>query len=54
MFKDETLGGIAPPLTFSDGTKPNPQVTCTFLYKWKNSEFIYARPDGKLYTCRAS
>ncbi|HEY2330931.1 MAG TPA: hypothetical protein VGH94_03365, partial [Acidimicrobiales bacterium] len=51
MFNKETLGGISPPLTFSDGTKPNPQVTCTFLYKWENLKLISVPgPDG-LYTC---
>ncbi|HEY2333190.1 MAG TPA: ABC transporter substrate-binding protein, partial [Acidimicrobiales bacterium] len=51
MFKAETLGGIAPPLTFSDGSKPNPQVTCTFLYKWSGTTFkSVPGPDG-LWTC---
>jgi branched-chain amino acid transport system substrate-binding protein len=51
MFNKETLGGIAPPLTFSDGSKPNAQVTCTFLYKWDNLKLISTPgPDG-LWTC---
>jgi len=28
MFKDETLGGITPPLSYGDGTKPNPGEPC--------------------------
>jgi hypothetical protein len=52
MFKAETLGGIVPPLTFSDGTKPNPQVPCAFLYKWENQKVIAVKaPDGNLWTC---
>ena len=27
-FKDETLGGLVPPLTYGDGTSANPQVKC--------------------------
>ncbi len=51
MFNKETLGGISPPLTFSDGTKPNAQVTCTFLYKWSNLKLISVPgPDG-LWSC---
>ncbi|HEY2330361.1 MAG TPA: ABC transporter substrate-binding protein [Acidimicrobiales bacterium] len=51
MFKGETLGGIAPPLTYSDGTKPNPQVTCTFLYKWDNLKLISVPGPAGLWTC---
>jgi branched-chain amino acid transport system substrate-binding protein len=52
MFNKETLGGIAPPLTFSDGSKPNPQVTCAFLYKWDNQKMVSVKgPDGNLWTC---
>jgi branched-chain amino acid transport system substrate-binding protein len=53
MFKDEELGGIAPAVTFSDGTKPNPMNNCVFLYKWKEGKFS-AVPDagGKPYTCQ--
>jgi branched-chain amino acid transport system substrate-binding protein len=52
MFKGETLGGIAPPLTFSDGSKPNPQVTCTFLYKWEDLKLVSVKgPDGNLWSC---
>lgn len=29
-FNGETLGGIVPPLTYGDGTAPNPQVKCFF------------------------
>jgi branched-chain amino acid transport system substrate-binding protein len=51
MFNKETLGGLAPPLTFSDGSKPNAQVTCTFLYKWDNQKLkTVPGPDG-IWTC---
>jgi branched-chain amino acid transport system substrate-binding protein len=52
MFNKETLGDIAPPLTFSDGSKPNAQVTCTFLYKWDGLNFkSVPGADGKLWSC---
>jgi hypothetical protein len=41
MFNNETLGGITPPLTYSDGTKPNPQVKCFYLYKTANTPAAY-------------
>ena len=41
MFNNETLGGISPPLTYSDGTKPNPQVKCFYLYKTANTTAAY-------------
>jgi branched-chain amino acid transport system substrate-binding protein len=51
MFKDETLGGIAAPLNYSDGSKPNPQITCTFLYKWENEKLVTVPgPDG-IWSC---
>jgi branched-chain amino acid transport system substrate-binding protein len=53
MFKDEDLGGVAAGVTYSDGTKPNPEQKCTFLYTWKDGVFKSTPgPDGKLYTCR--
>jgi branched-chain amino acid transport system substrate-binding protein len=53
MFKNEDLGGVAAGVTYSDGTKPNPEVKCTFLYTWKDSKFkATVAADGKLYTCR--
>jgi branched-chain amino acid transport system substrate-binding protein len=53
MFKNEELGGIAPPLNFGDGTAPNPMNSCVFLYKFKGGKF-QAVPDssGKPYTCK--
>ena len=39
MFKNETLGGLTVPVTLSDGTKPNPQNPCIFLYKWQGQNF---------------
>jgi branched-chain amino acid transport system substrate-binding protein len=41
MFNNETLGGISPPLTYSNGTKPNPQVKCFYLYKTANTTAAY-------------
>jgi hypothetical protein len=51
QFKGETLGGFSGPLTFSDGTTPNPQQKCVFLYKWKGTAFIPIPPSGA-YTCQ--
>lgn len=52
MFKDEDLGGVAAGVTYSNGTVPNPEVKCTFLYTWKNGVFAATpAPTGKLYTC---
>ena len=39
-FNNETLGGYAPGITLSDGTKPNAQQKCIYLYKWKGLKFI--------------
>jgi branched-chain amino acid transport system substrate-binding protein len=53
MFKDEELGGIAPKVTFGDGTAPNPQNNCVFLYKWKEGEFsAVPSEDDKPYSCK--
>jgi hypothetical protein len=52
MFKDETLGGVAPPLTFSDGTKANPPVNCSFLYKWADQKLTAIPGPDHLYTCK--
>jgi branched-chain amino acid transport system substrate-binding protein len=55
MFKNEDLGGVAAGVTYSDGTKPNPEVKCTFLYTWKNATFSAIKaPTGKLYTCNSA
>jgi branched-chain amino acid transport system substrate-binding protein len=48
-FSNETLGGITPPLTYSDGTKPNPQIKCFYLYKTANTKAGYVMvPKNKL------
>jgi len=39
-FKNETLGGSNPPLTYTDGTTPNPQVKCFYLYKTGKGKYI--------------
>lgn len=51
MFKEETLGGLAPKITLSDGTKPNPQQKCVFLYKWKGTK-LSAVPKPDELTCQ--
>jgi branched-chain amino acid transport system substrate-binding protein len=51
MFSNETLGGFAPGLTFSDGTKPNPQIKCIYLYKWNNLDFVRV-PKTLAPTCQ--
>jgi branched-chain amino acid transport system substrate-binding protein len=51
MFKDETLGGYAPNLTFSDGNSPNPQLQCTYLYKRSGVKFVRVPKDGSP-TCK--
>jgi hypothetical protein len=51
MFHNETLGGYLPRVSFSDGTKANPQDTCLYIYKWKGLNLIPV-PQGKNpYTC---
>jgi branched-chain amino acid transport system substrate-binding protein len=50
MFKGETLGGLTVPVTLSDGTKPNPQNPCIFLYKWAGQNF-QAVPKPFVPTC---
>ena len=51
MFKGETLDGYAPPLTFSDGTTPNPQQKCIFTYKWSGTTMIRLPKDDSS-TCQ--
>ncbi|MFI5052912.1 MAG: ABC transporter substrate-binding protein [Acidimicrobiia bacterium] len=51
MFKGETLGGFSGPLTFNDGTVPNPQQKCVFLYKWQGTTFVPV-PKNSTYTCQ--
>jgi len=51
MFKNETLGGYAPKITYSDGTKPNPVEKCIYLYKWKGTTFIPVPAGLNKYTC---
>jgi branched-chain amino acid transport system substrate-binding protein len=53
MFKDETLGGITPPLTYGDGTKPNPGEPCFYLYKTANNKQVFEPiPSNKMtYYC---
>jgi branched-chain amino acid transport system substrate-binding protein len=51
MFQGETLGGLAAPITLSDGTKPNPQNKCVHLSQWKDQKFSSV-PSPGAYTCQ--
>jgi branched-chain amino acid transport system substrate-binding protein len=51
MFNNETLGGYAPGLTYNDGTKANPQLSCIYLYKWSGINFVRVPKDGSP-TCK--
>jgi branched-chain amino acid transport system substrate-binding protein len=46
MFKEETLDGLTVPVTLSDGTTPNPQNKCVFLYKWSGTDFSSVPSPG--------
>jgi branched-chain amino acid transport system substrate-binding protein len=48
-FKGETLGGIVQPLTYGDGTKPNPQQKCFFLASTETGKIT--APDGLKPSC---
>jgi branched-chain amino acid transport system substrate-binding protein len=50
-FQGETLGGFSPPMTYSDGSKPNPRAKCTYLYKYKGTTLIPV-PGTTKYTCQ--
>jgi branched-chain amino acid transport system substrate-binding protein len=50
QFEGETLGGIVPPLTFGDGTEPNPQVKCFFSMQVVAGEL--AAPQGLTTGCQ--
>jgi branched-chain amino acid transport system substrate-binding protein len=52
MFKNETLGGVAPDVTLSDGTKPNPQQKCTWLYQRKGTALLLLPGDTGALTCQ--
>jgi branched-chain amino acid transport system substrate-binding protein len=56
-FHNETLGGISPPLTYGNGTAPNPQIYCFYEYKTTstlpyfqeipaNTLQLYCQPPG--------
>jgi branched-chain amino acid transport system substrate-binding protein len=51
-FKGETLGGYAPPLTYGNGTAPNAQEKCVYLYKWKGTKFVPLEGSPTKYTCQ--
>jgi len=50
MFQGETLQGLAPPLTFGDGTTPNPENKCFWLVEIKNQK--YTPTDGFEVGCK--
>jgi branched-chain amino acid transport system substrate-binding protein len=50
-FKDEKIAGLTPPVTLSDGTKPNPMQKCVFLYRWKGVKSFDAMPADASPTC---
>jgi len=50
-FKNTTVGPYSPPMTFSDGTTPNPQAVCTYLYKYKGTTLIDV-PRPNTPTCQ--
>jgi branched-chain amino acid transport system substrate-binding protein len=52
MFKDEDLGGVAPHVTFNDGSKPNPRNDCPYLYTWTKGVFKAVAGPTALYTCK--
>ena len=52
MFHDETLGGYLPKINFSDGTKPNPQDKCIYLYKWKGLVLTPVPKGVNQFTCQ--
>jgi branched-chain amino acid transport system substrate-binding protein len=39
-FKNTSVGAYSPPMTFSDGTTPNPQPMCAYLYKYKGTKLV--------------
>jgi branched-chain amino acid transport system substrate-binding protein len=50
MFKEETLGGMAPRITLGDGVTPSPLQKCLWLYQWKGTTFSLLPASGAL-TC---
>jgi hypothetical protein len=51
MFRSETLGGVAPNVTLSDGTKPNPRQQCVWLYQRKGTALVLLPGDTGALTC---
>jgi branched-chain amino acid transport system substrate-binding protein len=50
-FKGEIVAGLTAPVTLSDGTKPNPQQKCVFLYRWKGASSFNGLPADASPTC---
>jgi branched-chain amino acid transport system substrate-binding protein len=50
QFQGQQVGGYTPPLYFSDGSKPNPQTYCAYLYKYQGTKLIPI-PSTTGYTC---
>ena len=52
-FKDETLGGLVPPLTYGDGTTANPQVKCFWYVELvAKPKPHFVSPDGMKTVCQ--
>jgi hypothetical protein len=46
MFRNETLGGMAPNIILTDGTTPNPRQKCMWLYQWKATTYSLLHAEG--------
>ena len=49
-FHNTPIGSYSPPMTYGNGTTPNPIANCTYLYKWQGTTFIPV-PSTTGYTC---
>jgi branched-chain amino acid transport system substrate-binding protein len=52
MFKNETLGGYLPNITYNDGTTANPVQSCIYLYKYEGTNFIPVPTGVNKYSCQ--
>lgn len=50
-FNKTQVGAYSPPMTYSDGTKPNPQAVCVYLYKYKGTTLVNV-PGPNKFTCQ--
>jgi branched-chain amino acid transport system substrate-binding protein len=49
-FKEETLGGLAAPITYAEGDDPNKDLNCFFEIKIENGE--WTAPEGEKPICK--